>query len=101
VKKKGPKRSKSAAKSEKTERKVDGTSPVATRVANSINIRIRPVDQTYNCRQNKNKFCLPCGEPSARILEQTFVLERKLEIANRQKNKKKDKINNKQMSLML
>jgi len=34
-------------------------------------------------------------------LEQTFVLERKLEIANRQKNKKKDKINNKQMSLML
>jgi hypothetical protein len=66
-----------------------------------VNIKIRPVDETYNCKKNKNKFCLPCGEPSARILEQTFILERKMEVMAKQKSKKKDKMNNKQLANML
>lgn len=64
-------------------------------------MKIRPVDETYNCKKNKNKFCLPCGEGSARILEQTFILERKMEIMEKQKSKKKDKMNNKQLANML
>ena len=53
------------------------------RYEGSINIKIRPVEETYNCRKNKNKFCMPLGEPSARILEETFELEKKMRIAAR------------------
>jgi hypothetical protein len=53
-----------------------------------INIRIKPVQQIYNSKQNKNKFCMPCGEPSARGLEQTFVVEEKLKEIEKIKNNK-------------
>jgi len=35
------------------------------------------------------------------MLEQTFILERKMEIMEKQKSKKKDKMNNKQLANML
>ena len=47
------------------------------RKVRSINIQIKPVEETYNSHKNRNKFCFPCGVSSARIFEQTFLAEDK------------------------
>jgi len=36
----------------------------------------RPVLETYNCHDNKNKFCIPIGIESATNLELGFALDR-------------------------
>jgi hypothetical protein len=51
------------------------------------------VAATFNCRENKNKFCLPCGEPSARILEQTLVFDEKQKMAETMRKMLKGKEN--------
>ena len=39
--------------------------------------KLKPVDQTYNCRNNKSKFCLPVSINSARTLENELEKVRK------------------------
>ena len=39
--------------------------------------KVKPVDETYNCRNNKSKFCLPLGINSARTLEADIKQKKK------------------------
>ena len=41
--------------------------------------KLKPVDETYNCRNNKSKFCLPLGINSARTLEANIKQKKKEE----------------------
>lgn len=41
----------------------------------------RPVLETYNCRQNLNKFCIPIGLDSAMNLDENFARERRVKAA--------------------
>lgn len=41
----------------------------------------RPVLETYNSRQNQNKFCIPIGLDSATNLDETFARERRMKAA--------------------
>ena len=40
-------------------------------------VKAKPVDETYNCRNNKSKFCLPLGINSARTLEADIKKKKK------------------------
>lgn len=76
---------------------LDNGSP--KREATSINIRIKPVEETFNSIKNRNKFCFPCGEASARVLEQTFQEQDKQILNERSKRAKakKGQMNNKNL----
>lgn len=47
---------------------------------------MKPLDETF--KQNKDKFCMPMGEKSARELETHFEQARQDKIAAKMKNKK-------------
>ena len=42
-----------------------------------LSTKLKPVEQTYNCRNNKAKFCLPITINSARTLEREMEKVRK------------------------
>ena len=50
----------------------------------------KPIVSNFNCRENKYKFCLPLGQPSARELEDSFEQQRLARVA-RQKSRDKKK----------
>ena len=53
--------------------------------------KVKPVDETYNCRNNKSKFCLPLGINSARTLEADIKQKKKEQNDMMKKNSNQQK----------
>lgn len=87
--------------------RTDRNTPVnpVYRVARGVNLNFKSVNESYVCPENAYKFCLPCGQSSARQIEETLLYEKSQRKRSRSKSTpataKKDKANAKALSSVM